>query len=219
MVEKEVKIKVSADVEDSDVKKLDDLLDELLAKKKQMQEEGTWGFNVESSQVGREISKIKQQLEEVDDEPIKPEFDDSSVQLGIQNISDGFSRAKQGVLELKDAIKEVEQAGMQSEQNKAFLEMNLGPDKAKQTYQDISDIVASMPGDDNTMRSVLSTAQALGNDLNPSEMEAATKTMADYMAGSATMGKMATESQQDIMKYLLDGNTALWWNQYSRHNA
>ena len=208
MVEKEVKIKVSADVEDSDVKKLDDLLDELLAKKKQMQEEGTWGFNVESSQVGREISKIKQQLEEVDDEPIKPEFDDSSVQLGIQNISDGFSRAKQGVLELKDALKEVEQAGMQSEQNKAFLEMNLGADKAKQTYQDISDIVASMPGDDNTMRSVLSTAQALGNDLNPQEMEAATKTMADYMAGSATMGKMATESQQDIMKYLLDGNTA-----------
>lgn len=208
MVEKEVKIKVSADVEDSDVKKLDDLLDELLAKKKQMQEEGTWGFNVESSQVGREISKIKQQLEEVDDEPIKPEFDDSSVQLGIQNISDGFSRAKQGVLELKDALKEVEQAGMQSEQNKAFLEMNLGPDKAKQTYQDISDIVARMPGDDNTMRSVLSTAQALGNDLKPSEMEAATKTMADYMAGSATMGKMATESQQDIMKYLLDGNTA-----------
>jgi hypothetical protein len=102
----------------------------------------------------------------------------------------------------------VEQAGMQSEQNKAFLEMNLGADKAKQTYQDISDIVASMPGDDNTMRSVLSTAQALGNDLNPQEMEAATKTMADYMAGSATMGKMATESQQDIMKYLLDGNTA-----------
>ena len=208
MVEKEVKIKVSADVEDSDVKKLDDLLDELLEKKKQMQEEGTWGFNVESSQVGREISKIKQQLEEVDDEPIKPEFDDSSVQLGIQNISDGFSKVKQGVGELRDAMKEVEQAGMQSEQNKAFLEMNLGADKAKQTYQDISDIVASMPGDDNTMRSVLSTAQALGNDLNPQEMEAATKTMADYMAGSATMGKMATESQQDIMKYLLDGNTA-----------
>ena len=65
-----------------------------------------------------------------------------------------------------------------------------------------------MPGDDNTMRSVLSTAQALGNDLSPEEMEAATKTMADYMSGSATMGKMATESQQDIMKYLLDGNTA-----------
>jgi hypothetical protein len=109
---------------------------------------------------------------------------------------------------LKDAIQEVEQAGMQSEQNKAFLEMNLGADKAKQTYQDISDIVASMPGDDNTMRSVLSTAQALGNDLKPEEMRAATETMADYMAGSATMGKMATESQQDIMKYLLDGNTA-----------
>ena len=136
------------------------------------------------------------------------EVDESAVQTAMNNLSDGLSRAKAGVGELKDAIQEVEQAGMQSEQNKAFLEMNLGADKAKQTYQDISDIVASMPGDDNTMRSVLSTAQALGNDLKPEEMRAATETMADYMAGSATMGKMATESQQDIMKYLLDGNTA-----------
>ena len=39
-------------------------------------------------------------------------------------------------------------------------------------------------------------------------MEAAAGTMADYMSGSATMGKQALESQQDIMKYLLDGNTA-----------
>ena len=136
------------------------------------------------------------------------DVDDTAVQMAMSNLSDGVSKTKQGMLELKDAIQEVEQAGMQSEQNKAFLEMNLGADKAKQTYQDISDIVASMPGDDNTMRSVLSTAQALGNDLKPEEMEAATKTMADYMSGSATMGKMATESQQDIMKYLLDGNTA-----------
>jgi hypothetical protein len=112
------------------------------------------------------------------------------------------------VLDLKDALQEVEQAGMQSEQNQAFLQMNLGADEAKQTWKDISDIVASMPGDDNTMRSVLSTAQALGNNLSPSEMKDATATMADYMAGSATMGKQSLESQQDIMKYLLDGNTA-----------
>ena len=32
-------------------------------------------------------------------------------------------------------------------------------------------------------------------------MKAATATMADYMQGSATMGKQALESQQDIMKY------------------
>lgn len=136
------------------------------------------------------------------------EVDDAKLNLAMANLSDGISRVKDGMGELKGAIQEVEQAGMQSEQNKAFLEMNLGGEKAKQTYQDISNIVASMPGDDNTMRSVLSTAQALGNDLKPNEMREATKTMADYMSGSATMGKMATESQQDIMKYLLDGNTA-----------
>jgi hypothetical protein len=39
-------------------------------------------------------------------------------------------------------------------------------------------------------------------------MKAAAGTMADYMSGAATMGKQALESQQDIMKYLLDGNTA-----------
>ena len=134
--------------------------------------------------------------------------DDSAVQGAMQNINDGINQTKQGLSELAQGFNEVQQAGMQSEQNKAFLSMNLGADKAKQTYQDISDIVASMPGDDNTMRSVLSTAQALGNNLKPEEMKAATATMADYMGGSATMGKQALESQQDIMKYLLDGNTA-----------
>lgn len=128
--------------------------------------------------------------------------------MGVQNFSQGLQQAKQGLSELKQNMDEVAQAGMQSEQNKAFLTMNLGASKAKQTYQDIANIVKSMPGDDNTMRSVLSTAQALGNNLNPSEMKAAAATMADYMSGSATMGKQALESQQDIMKYLLDGNTA-----------
>ena len=148
-----------------------------------------------------ELKKAEAEIENLDNKEI-------DLQMSVQNFSQGISQAKQGISELKQSMDEVAQAGMQSEQNKAFLEMNLGADKAKQTYQDISDIVASMPGDDNTMRSVLSTAQALGNNLKPEEMKAATATMADYMSGSATMGKQALESQQDIMKYLLDGNTA-----------
>lgn len=199
MVEKEVKIKVAADVDDEQVKELEALLDSLADK--------VVGFEVAVEDDGLDAAGEKEEGLNGSAEFVI-DVDDAAVQQAMTNLSDGVGKAKQGVLELKDALKEVEQAGMQSEQNKAFLEMNLGADKAKQTYQDISDIVASMPGDDNTMRSVLSTAQALGNDLNPQEMEAATKTMADYMAGSATMGKMATESQQDIMKYLLDGNTA-----------
>ncbi len=199
MVEKEVKIKVAADVDDEQVKALEELLDNLAEK--------VVGFEVAVDDDGLDAAGEKEESLNGSAEFVI-DVDDAAVQQAMQNLSDGVGKAKQGVLDLKDALQEVEQAGMQSEQNKAFLEMNLGADKAKQTYQDISDIVASMPGDDNTMRSVLSTAQALGNDLSPEEMEAATKTMADYMSGSATMGKMATESQQDIMKYLLDGNTA-----------
>ncbi|MBP5699426.1 MAG: hypothetical protein J6W71_01065, partial [Methanobrevibacter sp.] len=199
MADKEVKIKVAADVDDEQVKELEDLLNSLADK--------VVGFEVAVDDDGLDAAGEKEESLNGSAEFVI-DVDDAAVQQAMTNLSDGVGKAKQGVLDLKNALQEVEQAGMQSEQNKAFLEMNLGADEAKQTWKDISDIVASMPGDDNTMRSVLSTAQALGNDLNPSEMEAATKTMADYMAGSATMGKMATESQQDIMKYLLDGNTA-----------
>lgn len=199
MADKEVKIRVAADVDDEQVKAFEDLLNSLADK--------VVGFDV--SVEDGELDSAQEKEENLNGSAkFDIDVDDSGVQTAMTNLSDGIIQAKAGILDLKDAIQEVEQAGMQSEQNKAFLEMNLGADKAKQTYQDISDIVASMPGDDNTMRSVLSTAQALGNDLKPEEMEAATKTMADYMSGSATMGKMATESQQDIMKYLLDGNTA-----------
>ena len=199
MVEKEVKIKVAADVDDEQVKALEELLNSLADK--------VVGFEVAVDDDGLDAAGEKEEGLNGSAEFVI-DVDDAAVQQAMQNLSDGVGKTKQGVLDLKNAIQEVEQAGMQSEQNKAFLEMNLGAEEAAEQYQRISDIVASMPGDDNTMRSVLSTAQALGTNLKPEEMEAATKTMADYMAGSATMGKMATESQQDIMKYLLDGNTA-----------
>ena len=199
MAEKEVKIKVAADVDDEQVKALEELLNSLADK--------VVGFEVAVDDDGLDAAGEKEEGLNGSAEFVI-DVDDAAVQQTMQNLSDGVGKTKQGVIDLKNAIQEVEQAGMQSEQNKAFLEMNLGAEEAAEQYQRISDIVASMPGDDNTMRSVLSTAQALGNNLKPEEMEAATKTMADYMAGSATMGKMATESQQDIMKYLLDGNTA-----------
>ena len=199
MADKEVKIKVAADVDDEQVKELEDLLNSLADK--------VVGFEVAVDDDGLDAAGEKEESLNGSAEFVI-DVDDAAVQQAMTNLSDGVGKAKQGVLDLKNALQEVEQAGMQSEQNQAFLQMNLGADEAKQTWKDISDIVASMPGDDNTMRSVLSTAQALGNNLSPSEMKDATATMADYMAGSATMGKQSLESQQDIMKYLLDGNTA-----------
>ena len=184
----------------------DEELDKLAAEMESLQSQK---LALEISVADDELTKAKAEEEELNTTAqVDIDVDESAIQGAMQNINDGINQTKQGLSDLAGAFSEVQQAGMQSEQNQAFLTMNLGADKAKQTYQDISDIVASMPGDDNTMRSVLSTAQALGNNLKPEEMKAATATMADYMGGSATMGKQALESQQDIMKYLLDGNTA-----------
>ena len=183
------------DVDDSEVTKLQDELAGLENKALQLE------VKVATSEL-----KAAKELEESLNDTVQLQVDVE----GMESIKDGLSSAKQGVSDLAGGLNEIQQAGMQSEQNLGFLAKNLpgGMADAKQQMQEINDIVARMPGDDNTMRSVLSTAQALGNNLNPSEMEAATATMADYMQGSATMGKQALESQQDIMKYLLDGNTA-----------
>lgn len=199
MADNQVTINVVANVEDGEVQALDQLIENI------KNETAVVDVDVEDGEI--DSAKAKEETLNTTAQ-VDIDVDDSAVQGAMQNINDGINQTKQGLSDLASGFMEVQQAGMQSEQNQAFLSMNLGADKAKQTYQDISDIVASMPGDDNTMRSVLSTAQALGNNLKPDEMKEATKTMADYMGGSATMGKQAIESQQDIMKYLLDGNTA-----------
>lgn len=191
-----------------EIKSLSSTPVEAKANKEQIDELVAKIEGLEQKKVDLELAVADQELKDAESEVEQLDGKEINLQLATGNIMQGIQVAKQGISELKENMDEVAQAGMQSEQNKAFLEMNLGAEKAKQTYQQISDIVASMPGDDNTMRSVLSTAQALGNNLKPDEMKNATATMADYMSASATMGKQAIESQQDIMKYLLDGNTA-----------
>ena len=142
---KQEKANLEVGVDDSKIKQIDAEIAQLDQESLDLQ------LTIETG----ELQKAKAEVEELDNTEI-------NLQMSVQNLSQGISQTKQGISELKQNMDEVAQAGMQSEQNKAFLEMNLGADKAKQTYQDISDIVASMPGDDNTMRSVLSTAQALG---------------------------------------------------------
>lgn len=195
MSTKEVKVKVITEVEDEQVDALESQIEKIKQKK----------ANVDVDVDDGDLKSAKELEESLNDT--------ATLQVevqGMDSITQGISTAKGGVSDLVSGLGEVQKAGMQSEQNLGFLAMNLpgGMAEAKQQMQEINDIVASMPGDDNTMRSVLSTAQALGNNLSPDEMKAATGTMADYMQGSATMGKQAIESQQDIMKYLLDGNTA-----------
>lgn len=211
-VESELKqLKGKADVDDSEVQGLQSKLQSLQNQKISIQADiDKSQLQIDQKKIEMQVAVEKSQLEKARAEADAMDGQEihMALELAMQNFSQGIASCKQGVQDLYDNIKQVEQAGIQSEQNLAFLSLNMGAEKARDTFKEISDIVATMPGDDNTMRSVLSTAQALGNNLNTQEMKDAAATMADYMAGSATMGKMAVESQQDIMKYLLDGNTA-----------
>lgn len=211
-VESELKqLQGKANVDDSEVKALQSKLQSLKNERINIQADIDQSkLQIDKNNIQMQIAVEKSQLEHAKAEADSMDGQEinMSLDLAMENFSQGIASCKQGVQDLYDNIKQVEQAGIQSEQNLAFLSLNLGADRARDTFKEISDIVATMPGDDNTMRSVLSTAQALGNNLNSQEMRDAAATMADYMSGSATMGKMAVESQQDIMKYLLDGNTA-----------
>ena len=150
-----------------------------------------------------ELQKAKAEVEELDGSEATV-----SLNLAMQNFSQGIATAKQGVQELYGNVQDVQQAAIQSQQNEAFLALNMDADKAKTTMQDIREIVATMPGDDNTMRSILSSAQALGADLSFDEMSKGAGAMADYMAGSAANGKMMVEVENDLKDYILTGNTS-----------
>lgn len=196
---------VTVDVE---TKKAKQRLEELLQIKKQMQEEGTWGFNVESSQVGREIAQLKKQLGEVDDEPIKPKFDDSSAQLGIQNIKEGFQSLKQGASEVGQVLTDALASAGKQETNKQFLINAVGVEQAEKSMQSINDIVNELPGDDTALQGLLSSAVAKDASLTTKELKNMANNATDYFAAMSFYGKSASEAQQDMTNYLLTGNTA-----------
>lgn len=198
------------DVEvDVETKKAKQRLEELLQIKKQMQEEGTWGFNVESSQIGREISQLKKQLDEVDDEPIKPQFDDSNAQLGIQNIKEGFQSLKQGASEVGQVLTDALESAGKQETNFEFLKNSVGnAEVARQKMDEINQIVSELPGDDTALQGLLSSAVAKEASLTTEELNAMANNATDYFAAMSFYGKSASEAQQDMTNYLLTGNTA-----------
>ncbi|WP_304105299.1 hypothetical protein [Methanobrevibacter ruminantium] len=198
---------VTVDVE---TKKAKQRLEELLQIKKQMQEEGTWGVNVESSQVGREIAQLKKQLGEVDDEPIKPKFDDSSAQLGIQNIKEGFQSLKQGASEVGQVLTDALESAGKQETNFQFLKGALNNDEAlaQEKMNDIKKIVQRLPGDDTAVQGLLSQAIAKDADLTKDSLADIGTAYADYASAMSFYGKSGIEAQQDMTNYILAGNTA-----------
>ena len=200
MTDKQVKIKVAADVDDKQVKALEDLLNDLADK----------GVGFEVSVEDGELDSALDKEEELNTTAeVDIEVDDSAVQLAMQNIKDGFSTIKQSVSEMGAVLTDsLESAGKQ-ETNKAFLEQALGdPDKAKSKLQEINGIVQQLPGDDSVMQGLLGSAVAKDASLTTDELTKMGSAASDYFAAMKNYGKSSSEAFQDMNNYLMTGNTA-----------
>ena len=200
MVEKEVKIKVAADVDDGQVKALEDLLDSLADK--------VVGF-----EVAVEDGEIDGALEKEDELNTTAEVDievnDAGIQVAMQNIKDGFSSIKQGASEVGAVLNDALASAGKQETNKAFLEQALGdPKTAEQKIQDINSIVQNLPGDDSVMQGLLGQAVAKDASLTTKELTEMGGAASDYFAAMKNYGKSSSEAFQDMNNYLMTGNTA-----------
>ena len=197
--EKEVKIKVATEVDDDEVESLEAKLEEINGKSPLV------NIDVEGEE---ELDETKEKVESLDGTEIDVNIDNQTALQAIDQISQGFSRLKQGALEIKDAFGEILSSAGAQEMNKTFLEMNLGPEKARAALSDISSIVNSLPGDDTALQGLLSQAAAKNAGITRQELEGMATAATDYFSAMSFYGKSATEAQQDMTNYILAGNTA-----------
>lgn len=123
---------------------------------------------------------------------------------GIQNKLMGVV----GGIGMADQATQMWNASTARQSQQFYLAANLGADAASKMQREIQNIVSQVPGDDTFMNQLMTTALAQNTKMTTDELRTMASVAADYMAGSKMMGKMTLESQQDIYKYLLDGNTA-----------
>ena len=200
MVEKEVKIKVAADVDDKQVKELEDLLNSLADK--------VVGFEVAVEDGGLDSAKEKEDELNTTAE-VDIEVNDAGIQVAMQNIKDGFSSIKQGASEVGTVLNEALASAGKQETNKAFLEQALGdPKTAEKKMQDINGIVQNLPGDDSVMQGLLGQAVAKDASLTTKELPEMGGAASDYFAAMKNYGKSSSEAFQDMNNYLMTGNTA-----------
>lgn len=179
MADKDVKIKITTDVEMADVDALESKLN-----------------SIESESIAVDVNNI-------------------SAMQSIEQIGQGFDRLKQGAGEVAEEMGVIlDQAG-QAEQNQAFLKIGFDKAGSKNAEQDaitaqkkIQDIVASAPGDDVAMNSILSSAVAKDVSLMDKDMQGFANSVSDYFAGAEVNGKLAAEAIQDVRSYINSGNVA-----------
>lgn len=160
-----------------------------------------------------EITKADAELEKVKNTTIPPKevpVDDEPIQrasAGLDSLSSKLIGVA-GTIGLVDQATKLWEASTARQSQSFYLGANLGQQEAAKMQKQIQNIVASVPGDDTFMNQLMTTALAQNTQLTTKELTKMAQVSADYMAGSKMMGKQNLESQQDIYKYLLDGNTA-----------
>lgn len=199
MANNQVTIQVVANVEDGEVQNLDQLIENIKSEAVNVPVE------VEDGEVlaaDAEIENLNQSVE------VDIDVNDAAVQGAMQNIQDGVNQAKQGLGEIASGMGETLSSAGRMEQTETFLSMNLGADKAKSKLEEIRSVTDKLPGDDVALQSLLSQSALKDTKLGAKEFEQMGGAAADYMAAMTNFGKSSTETQQDLMNYILQGNTA-----------
>ena len=199
MASNQVTITVVANVEDGEVQNLDQLIEDLKSKAVGVDVEVEDG---EVQAAGAEIDDLNQTAE------VDIEVDDTAVQTSMANIQSGLNDVKAGFGEVAQGMGEVLSSAGRMEQTETFLSMNLGADEAKKKLQEIRSVTDELPGDDVALQNLLSQSALKDTKLGVQEFKNLGGAAADYMAAMQNFGKSSTETQQDLMNYILQGNTA-----------
>jgi hypothetical protein len=199
MASNQVTITVVTEVEDGKVKDLDALIDSI------KNEVANVDVNVEDG----EIDSAKQKEEDLNGTAeVEVKVDDTAVQIAMTNIQSGLNDVKAGFGEVAQGMGDVLDSAGRMEQTETFLTMNLGADQAKKKLDEIRSVTDQLPGDDVALQSLLSQSALKDTKLGVKEFEDLGGAAADYMAAMQNFGKSSTETQQDLMNYILQGNTA-----------
>ena len=227
MANNQVTIQVVANVEDGEVQNLDQLIENIKneavgvqvdvedgeldsAKAKEENLTDSAAFNIDVEDGDLDAAKAKEEaLNGSASFSVDVEGMESIAgSEGMQSISQGIDQAKQGVQDLGKGYMDILESAGRMEGTEAFLSMNMGAEKAKNTLTDIRSVTDALPGDDVVLQNLLSQAAIKQPGLAAKDFDQMGNSAADYMAAMTNYGKTATETQQDLMNYILAGNTA-----------
>ena len=195
---KQEKANLEVGVDDAKIYELDSKIRQLEANEIDLK------IELESSKV----ELAKSEVDKLDDTSIDLDVNNISAMESIDQIGQGLDRLKAGAGEVGQKMGEVLAASGRMEQTEAFLSMNMGADKAKQNLEEIRSVTDKLPGDDVTLQNLLSQAAMKDANMTTEAFNQMGSAAADYMAAMQNFGKTSTETQQDLMNYILAGNTA-----------